>query len=41
VALIGLGLTFVGAVVICLSREAADPDPDPAPGPTHVPTETV
>ena len=27
VALIGLGLTFVGALVICLAREAADPDP--------------
>jgi drug/metabolite transporter (DMT)-like permease len=39
VALIGLGLTFVGAVVICLAREAADPDP--APEPADMPTETV
>ncbi len=29
VALIGLGLTFVGAVVICLARETTDPDPAP------------
>ena len=39
VALIGLELTFVGAVVICLAREAADPDA--APDPTDVPMETV
>jgi drug/metabolite transporter (DMT)-like permease len=26
VALVGLGLTFVGAMVICLAREAAEPD---------------
>ena len=29
VALAGLGLTFVGAVVISLARDAADPDPPP------------
>ena len=39
VALIGLGLTFVGAVVICLAREAGDPDP--ALDLTDVPAETV
>jgi hypothetical protein len=30
--LIGLGLTFVGAVVICRAREAAEPDPALEPG---------
>jgi drug/metabolite transporter (DMT)-like permease len=32
VALIGLGLAFVGAIVICLSRQAAEPDPTVEPG---------
>jgi drug/metabolite transporter (DMT)-like permease len=39
VAVTGLGLTFVGAVVICLAREAADADP--APELTDVPAESV
>ena len=39
VAMIGLGLTFVGAVVISLAREAAHPDP--AVDLTDTPAETA